>query len=163
SEYPCRPDARLDVTPLFREEFCVAAHQSLGLDRHVRASAGGVPELDMSSLAGLPVVAFSEGQRIRHITDFVLARAGVKPGKAPTTYGFPSALGLAAQGAGFVLLPELYARRELGRGYEKVRQYRLPADCAAYWTAAVCVRKAEILPDLVKTFISILKRCDPYA
>ncbi|MBR0107547.1 MAG: LysR family transcriptional regulator [Pyramidobacter sp.] len=163
AEYPSRSDPRLEVTPLFREAFCAVAHESLGLDRHVLCSRDGTGELVVRALSGLPAIAFSEGQRIRHITDFVLARAGVKPGKAPTTYGFPSALGLAAQGAGFVLLPELYARRELGRGYEKVRQYRLPADCAAYWTAAVCVRKAEILPDLVKTFISILKRCDPYA
>ena len=163
AEYPSRPDARLSVLPLFREPFCAAAHESFGLDGHLRPVPGGPDELDMAVLSTLPAVAFSEGQRIRHITDFAFARAGIAPKIVLTTYGSPSAMEIVERGAGFALLPERYAAREIERGRKKVRQYRLPAACAAYWTAAVCVRRAEILPDPVKTLISILKRCDPYA
>ena len=162
-EYPSRPDARLAITPLFREAFCVVAHESFVLDGRVRKTPDGGNELDMTALSELPCVAFSEGQRIRHIADFVFARAHVVPKVVLTTYGFPSAMEIVERGAGFALLPELYVRREIERGRKKVRHYPVPAACAAYWTAAVCVRRSEILPDPVKELISILKSRKPYA
>ena len=149
---------------LFTERFCVLAHERFGLDRRARRDQFGEPEIDLAKLSDVPLIAFSAGQRIRRVADFAFSQAGVQPKVALTTYGFPSAVELVAQGAGAALLPELYARRVLAsEQYKMIRRFRVPGQYAAEWTTAVCCRRSQKLPDPVKNLISILKRIDPYA
>ena len=154
----------LILRELFTERFCVIAHERFDLDRLAKRDRSGEPELDLAALAEIPLIAFSAGQRVRRVADFALSQAGVRPKVGLTTYGFPSAVDLVAQGAGAALLPELYARRALAQEqYKMIRRFRVPGQYAAEWTLAVCCRRSQKLPDPVKNLISILKRIDPYA
>lgn len=153
-EYPHQkePEGKsFTAIPLVHERFLLAAHEKFGLQ-----GEGPDQMIDLKQIGDLPLIRFSDQQRIRRISDFVLEQAGVNPPVALTTYGFPSALEFVAQGVGVALLPELYARKEAANR-KNLRLYALDPSIPAYWTSTACFYRSEYMPVTVERFLEVLK------
>lgn len=151
-KYPYRKEngKNLRVVSLLKENFCVAAHEKFSVAKEEEPQTA-----DPVKMAELPFIRFSENQRIRHITDFVMEMAGIAPASVLTVYGFPNALELAAQGVGAVVLPELYANM-CRQDHRQLRFYRIAPELSPYWISQVCYYQAEYLPVTVERFLEVL-------
>lgn len=153
-EYPYQkePEGKSFVAiPLVQERFCLAAHEKFSV-----ALQDSDQTADLNSIANLPFIRFSDQQRIRRISDFVLEQAKIAPPTALTTYGFPSALGFVSQGVGVTFLPERYAKNEVKES-GPVKLYAIDPRLPAYWTSTVCYYRSEYMPVTVEAFLEILK------
>ena len=153
-EYPYQkePEGKSFVAvPLVQERFLLAAHEKFSIP-----VCGPEQTADLKHMGDLPLIRFSDQQRIRRISDFVLEQAGAALPTALTTYGFPSVLDFVAQGVGAAILPELYLRKEIKTG-SPIRLYPLDPDLPAYWTSAVCYYQSEYMPVTVEAFLELLK------
>ena len=153
-EYPYQkePEGKSFVAvPLVQERFLLAAHEKFSIP-----VCGAEQTADLKHMGDLPLIRFSDQQRIRRISDFVLEQAGAALPTALTTYGFPSVLDFVAQGVGAAILPELYLRKEIKTG-SPIRLYPLDPALPAYWTSAVCYYQSEYMPVTVEAFLELLK------
>lgn len=153
-EYPYQkePEGKSFVAvPLVQERFLLAAHEKFSIP-----VCGPEQTADLKHMGDLPLIRFSDQQRIRRISDFVLEQAGAALPTALTTYGFPSVLDFVAQGVGAAILPELYLRKEIKTG-SPIRLYPLDPALPAYWTSAVCYYQSEYMPVTVEAFLELLK------
>ena len=75
------------------------------------------PELDPALLGDEPFLMVSPGQRIRQITDRVLAEAGVKPNIVLTSRNYELLRRLTGEGMGCMLLPSRYIGLLGGESY----------------------------------------------
>ena len=154
-EYPYKkePEGKsFAAIPLVQERFCLAAHERyyIGMQEDQKTA-------DLKTIADLPFIRFSDQQRIRKISDFVLERANSFPPTALVTYGFPSALEFVSQGVGVTFLPERYVKDQIREG-SPVRLYEIDSGLPAYWTSAVCYYRSEYMPVTVESFLEILKQ-----
>lgn len=151
SRYPHESDAgrkRLDYHPLYRDRFCVVAPPDFPLQREKNH-----PWLDTETLRGQPIIMFHSNQRIREITDRVLARANITPQIRMTVYGFPIALAQVAAGVGIAILPYGYMK-SLQRQYN-VKTFSLDPKLAAYWDIGLYFQRCEIMPFALKAFLDM--------
>lgn len=154
---------RLHYLSLLRESFCAVLPRQYALPGETAQQDGDFPVLEMRRLAGIPYVQFNDNQRIRHITDFVLAQAGLNPAVAVSTYGFPSVFQLVSSGMGFTFLPEQYVRRFVP-DLSGVQVYAIPGCYPAYWTSCVCYYQSDYMPVTVERFLELVKNAHfPYA
>lgn len=143
--------------PLMRERFCVIVSKAYSLDSDSKEiSSQMMSILDIQKLANIPYVRFTENQRIRHISDFILKQVGLHPPIALSTYGFPSAYELVSKGMGFTFLPELYVKNFLSKT-DDIQIYQIDSSYSAYWTAAVCYYQSDYMPVTVQRFLDLIK------
>lgn len=152
-EYPYQkePEGKNFITiPLIQERLLLAAHEKFHLEPEQWTQ-----KINLKQIQNLPLIRFSEQQRLRRIADYVLELAGVNPPTALTTYGFPSALDFADQGIGVIFLPELYARKE-AESRKQLRLYSLDEALPAYWTSAACYYQSEHMSKSLRAFLQML-------
>ena len=157
-EYPSKiglTSKKLVEKPLLKESFCIALHSKYGFLSESQDQT--LPVLPMEVLKHIPLIRFSERQRIRHICDFVFEQAGFFPPTALTTYSFPSALELAAQGVGAVILPEHYLKKQLDN-FKDLHVFLIDPAYHAYWISTVCYYQSDYLPVTVSTFLKCLEK-----
>ena len=149
-EFPgSRKETAKDVRreALMDEAFCLVAHRRFALPEDLG---------DGAALSGMPFIAFNEGQRIRAITDFALANAGIAVQRVVLTQSFPGALELAERGVGLTILPVHYVRRNLA-AKPVLSSYSLPSSWHAYWTTSMLWREGEYPNRLVHGLLPILR------
>ncbi len=148
--------------PVLRERLCVVAHEMFHLEADGGAENGDdFPLLDLKKISDIPFVRFSRNQRIRHISDFVLERAGIQVSTVVSVYGFPSALDCVSGGMGITFLPELYVRK-IQKDYPNLKCFRIDNSSAAYWTAAVCYYQSDYQPLALQSFLDLLKHTNSF-
>lgn len=111
------------------------------------------PELDPALLAGEPFLMVTPGQRIRHVTDRVLAAAGVNPHIILTSRNYETLRRLAAEGMGCTLIPRQYVGI-LGGGTYKPCYYMIPERYNAYWELSVVTLKDASLSRAAREFLA---------
>ena len=118
----------------------------------VRHEGAPYPELDPALLAGEPFLMVSRGQRIRHVTDRVLQKAGVSPQIVFTSRNYETLRRLASEGMGYTLVPQQYIGILGGEDYPTCR-YAIPARYDAYWELSVVTLKDAYLSRAAKAFL----------
>lgn len=145
---------KLRETAIIEDRFKIAIHSKYGILADNKEVS---PVLPLEALRDIPFIYFSERQRIRHICDYVFEQAGFYPPTAVTTYGFPSALELAASGVGAVMLPEYYLKQEADRQPE-LQIFSIDDKYHAYWTATVCYYDSDYRSVVIDSFLDCLKQ-----
>ncbi len=154
---------RLTYIPLIKEHLCVVVSKQYQLPFASEPENTHFPLLDLNNLAAIPYVQFNDNQRIRHITDFVLAKAEIHPSVAVSTYSFPSIFKLVSSGMGFTFLPEYYVRKFVS-DLSGVQVYGISPKYPAYWTSCVCYYQSDYMPVTVDRFLNLIKNVRfPYA
>lgn len=154
SRYPHESDIgrkRLDYRPLYRDRFCVVAPPDFPLRREEN-----YPWLDTETLQGQPLIMFHSNQRIREITDRVLARANITPQIRMTVYGFPIALAQVAAGVGIAILP--YGYMASVQGQYNVQVFSLDPKLSAYWDIGIYSQHGEIMTFALKAFVEMAEK-----
>ena len=127
----------LDFEALGRDPFLIAApHDERLAALAVQRPNAPHPELDPALLGGEPFLMVSPGQRIRQITDRVLAEAGVKPRVLLTSRNYELLRRLTSEGMGCMLLPSRYVGLLGGEGYQPA-YYMIPPKYRAWWALSV--------------------------
>ena len=85
------------------------------------------------------------GQRIRQITDRVLAEAGVKPNIVLTSRNYELLRRLTGEGMGCMLLPSRYIGLLGGESYRPA-YYMIPPKYRAWWALSVVRLREHIFP-----------------
>lgn len=161
NEYPAKPavfSKKLVEKVLLKERFCIVLHSKFGFLSE--SSDSEPPILPLEVLKNIPMIRFSERQRIRHICDFAFEQAGFFPPTALTTYSFPSALELAVQGVGAAVLPEHYLKKQLADSPD-LQVFLIDPSYHAYWTSTVCYYQSEYLSPAVSSFLDCLEEHFP--
>lgn len=157
NEYPAKTvinSKKLVEKTLLKEHFCIVLHSKYGFLSESPDSEP--PILPLEILKNIPMIRFSERQRIRHICDFAFEQAGFFPPTALTTYSFPSALELVAQGVGAAILPEHYLKKQL-TDFPDLQIFLIDPSYHAYWTSTVCYYQSDYLPPAVSSFLNCLE------
>ena len=158
-EYPIHEemqDHQIKKIPLFRERFLIAAHKEFGLNRFSGFCKDGQFEtLKLQVISSLPFVRFSENQRIRKISDFILKSGKIEPPAILSTYGFPSALELVNQKVGITFLPENYIKNSI-QNYENIQAFQIEDCPCAYWTAVAEYYPSAEQADLLEPLLELL-------
>ena len=132
---------------LLKEPFCLVAHEKFGL---------GEGTVDLRALEGMPFISFNDSQRIRRITDFAFANAGISVKRVVRTQSFPGAMELAERGIGLTVLPLYYVRNNLA-AKPCLHQYAIDPAYHAYWSACVYYRCGEYPDRLTQGVLPILR------
>ena len=114
------------------------------------------PELDPALLDGEPFLMVSPGQRIRQITDRVLAEAGVKPRVLLTSRNYELLRRLTSEGMGCMLLPSRYVGLLGGEGYQPA-YYMIPPKYRAWWALSVVRLREAYLSRAAEAFLASFK------
>lgn len=117
---------------------------------------GEFPELDPALLDGEPFLMVSKGQRIRLVTNRVLAQAGVTPQIVFTSRNYETLRRLASEGMGYTLVPRQYIGILGGNAYP-TRCYALPARYDAYWELSVVTLKDAYLSRAAKALLGCFR------
>ncbi|WP_124068078.1 LysR family transcriptional regulator [Clostridium sp. E02] len=81
------------------------------LERAIKKEGYPHPVLELKLLKNEPFIMVHKQQRIRHVSDYILSKAGIRrPNIVLTLKNYETALGMAGQGIGVTLLPDDYAR-----------------------------------------------------
>lgn len=100
------PQLQYDL--LAHEPFVAVLSREDPVCRQAKPQTSGYPLLDLALLADHPFILLRPEQRIRHVTDVILARAGISPHIRLTLRSFETAEALASEGMGVTLLPADY-------------------------------------------------------
>ncbi len=106
------PNPLLTNEFLSRDPFIIAlAADHPLIVKTIKKEGYSYPVLDLKLLKNEPFIMVHKQQRIRHVTDAILNKAGItRPDIILTLKNYETALGLAGQGIGVTLLPDDYAR-----------------------------------------------------
>ena len=127
----------LEFESLTRDPFLIAAPPDTHLSALAKQKEGApYPELDPALLGDEPFLMVSPGQRIRQITDRVLAEAGVKPNIVLTSRNYELLRRLTGEGMGCMLLPSRYIGLLGGESYRPA-YYMIPPKYRAWWALSV--------------------------
>ena len=138
-------DAGLTREVLHHDPFLIVAPPDNPYDAQaVRREGEDDPELDPALLAAEPFLMVSKGQRIRHVTDRVLARAGFAPQIVFTSRNYETLRRLASEGMGYTLAPRQYIGMLGGEQY-KTCCYAIPPRYEACWELSVVMLKDAYL------------------
>ena len=110
----------------------------------------------LSLLGGEPFLMVSPGQRIRQITDRVLAEAGVKPRVLLTSRNYELLRRLTSEGMGCMLLPSRYVGLLGGEGYQPA-YYMIPPKYRAWWALSVVRLREAYLSRAAEAFLASFK------
>ena len=113
------------------------------------------PVLDVKLLADQPLLTLLKEQRIRHVTDSVLKKAGIHPEIKFVSRNYMTLEKLAAEDIGFTLLPS---------DYVNVNRYDNPPvflsidkKYSAYWSLCITTLKGAFLSRADERFIQIIR------
>ena len=138
---------------LSRDPFLIAAPKDTPyLDRAVRRDGAPYPELDPALLADEPFLMVTQGQRIRQVTNRVLAAAGVSPRIVLTSRNYEMLRRLAAEGMGYTLVPRQYVGILGGESYAP-QYFMLPERLNAYWELSIVTLRDGYLSHAAKEFL----------
>ncbi|MDO4267578.1 MAG: LysR family transcriptional regulator [Eubacteriales bacterium] len=114
------------------------------------------PVLDLRHLKKERFLMLHKEQRIRQITDEVLAKAEIpNPDVALTLRNFETAQLLAAQGMGVMLVPAQYSL--IGTGNHEPARLSIPESYGAFWDLCTASLKNSFLSKADQLFIRLLK------
>ena len=114
------------------------------------------PVLDPALLAGESFLLVKHGQRIRQISDRILAAAGVTPTIVLSSRNYEMLRRLAAEGMGYTLVPRQYAGILGGDEYQP-QYFMIPEKYRAYWELSVVTLKDAYLSSAAKAFLACFK------
>lgn len=114
------------------------------------------PVLDPALLAGESFLLVKHGQRIRQISDRILAAAGVTPTIVLSSRNYEMLRRLAAEGMGYTLIPLQYAGILGGSEYQP-QYFMIPEKYRAYWELSVVTLKDTYLSSAAKAFLACFK------
>ncbi len=104
------PHPALSYEPLANDPFVIAIASNHPLISKAQAREGyPYPVLDLKLLQNEPFIMLHKQQRIRHITDAILAKARISPPVVLTLKNYETAQSLAGKGMGVTFLPNDYA------------------------------------------------------
>ncbi len=113
------------------------------------------PVLDVKLLADQPLLTLRKEQRIRHVTDSVLKKAGIHPEIKFISSNYMTLEKLAAQDIGFTLLPS---------DYVNINKYDNPPvflsidkKYSAYWNLCIATLKGAFLSRADQRFLDIIR------
>jgi len=142
---------------LSRDPFLIIAPQGNPHDdQAVRQEGAPYPMLDPALLDGEPFLMVAKGQRIRHVTDRVLASAGANVQTVFTSRNYETLRRLAAEGMGYTLVPQQYIGILGGEAYQPCC-YAIPERYDAYWELSVVTLKDAYLSRAAKAFLKAFK------
>lgn len=150
-------DSGLAHEVLRRDPFLLVAPPDNPHDAQATPSPDGeFPELDPALLAAEPFLMVTKGQRIRHVANRVLAKAGVTPQIVFTSRNYETLRRLASEGMGYTLVPRQYIGILGGEDYP-TRCYTIPRRYDAYWELSVVTLKDAYLSRAAKAFLKSLR------
>lgn len=114
------------------------------------------PVLDPALLDGEPFLMVTRGQRIRHVTDRVLARAGVTPQIVFTSRSYETLRRLAGEGMGYAFVPRQYIGILGGESYQP-QYFMIPEEYDAAWDLSVVTLKDAYLSRAARAFLRVFK------
>ena len=104
------PHSMLEYELLANDPFVIAMAKDNPLVQKAQKKDGyPYPVLDLKLLKNEPFIMLHRQQRIRHVTDAILAKANINPTIAFTLKNYETAQSLAGQGLGITFLPSDYA------------------------------------------------------
>jgi len=125
-------------------------------DHAIRREGAQEPELDPALLEGEPFLMVSRGQRIRHVSDRILAQAGIAPQIVFTSRNFETLRRLCAEGMGYTFIPRHYIGLLGGDAYRPAC-YAIPKRYNAFWELSVVTLKDAYLSRAAKAFLRSFK------
>ena len=147
----------LEFESLTRDPFLIAAPPDTHLSALAKQKEGApYPELDPAVLGDEPFLMVSPGQRIRQITDRVLAEAGVKPNIVLTSRNYELLRRLTGEGMGCMLLPSRYIGLLGGESYRPA-YYMIPPKYRAWWALSVVRLREAYLSRAAQAFLGSFK------
>ena len=146
---------QLSVSQLSHEPFVVVLSTDDPVCSRAVPQNGGRPMLDLHLLADHPFLLVHRSQRIRHVTDVILARAGITPHVRLTLRNFETAQALAAQGMGVTLLPADYVG--LVASEKKPAIFAIRPELDPGWSLCVETLRGGYLSHADQYFLSLLK------
>lgn len=142
---------------LCRDPFLIVAPPDNPYDAQAIPSPDGeFPELDPALLASEPFLMVSRGQRIRLVTDRMLAMAGITPQVVFTSRNYETLRRLASEGMGYTLVPRQYIGILGGNAYP-TRCYAIPARYDAYWELSVVTLKDAYLSRAARSLLGCFR------
>lgn len=123
----------------------------------VQRAGEELPELDPALLAGEPFLMVTKGQRIRHVADRVLQKAGVSPQIVFTSRNYETLRRLCAEGMGYTFVPRHYAGLLGGEAYRPL-YYAIPERYDAFWELSVVTLKDAYLSRAAKAFLAEFRK-----
>ena len=127
------------------------------MDKPVLPEGETLYQLDPAHLSGEPFLMVSKGQRIRHVTDRVLAKAGISPKIVFVSRNFETLRRLCAEGMGYTFIPSHYIGLLGGESYQPTC-YSIPEHYNAYWDLSVVTLKDAYLSRAAKAFLKSFKK-----
>lgn len=104
------PHPMLMYELLAKDPFIIAISKEHPLIQKAQVKDGyPYPVLDLKLLKNEPFIMLHRAQRIRHVTDAILAQAKINPPVVLTLKNYETAQSLAGQGLGITFLPRDYA------------------------------------------------------
>lgn len=141
---------------LRRDPFLIVAPPDNPYDvQAVHRDGTPYPELDPVLLAGEPFLMVARGQRIRYVTDRVLAKAGFVPQIVLTSRNYETLRRLAGEGMGYTLAPMQYIGVLGGEQY-RTCCYAIPPQYEAWWELSVVTLKDGYLSRAARAFVQAL-------
>ena len=147
-----KPRGELEILLIVLGVLCLGLGAALAVQRPNAPH----PELDPALLGGEPFLMVSPGQRIRQITDRVLAEAGVKPRVLLTSRNYELLRRLTSEGMGCMLLPSRYVGLLGGEGYQPA-YYMIPPKYRAWWALSVVRLREAYLSRAAEAFLASFK------
>ena len=143
----------LSCEVLSRDPFLIAAPTDTPYCKQAQIVDGlPYPVLDPALLAGESFLLVKHGQRIRQISDRVLASAGVTPKIVLSSRNYEMLRRLAARGMGYTLVPRQYAGILGGDEYQP-QYFLIPEKYRAYWELSVVTLKDTYLSKAARAFL----------
>ncbi|SFG79963.1 LysR family transcriptional regulator [Oribacterium sp. WCC10] len=150
----------LNYEILARHPFLVAISRNNPLVQQAVVTEGyPYPVLDVKLLGDQPLLTLHKEQRIRHVTDSVLKKAGIHPEIKFVSRNYMTLEKLAAEDIGFTLLPS---------DYVNVNKYDNPPaflsiddKYSAYWSLCITTLKGAFLSRADQRFIQIIREKVP--
>ena len=143
---------------LNHDPFYIATPPDARFEKMAQSVAGeALLQLDPSKLTGEPFLMVSHGQRIRKITDRVLAEAGIQPTVVLTSRNYELLRRLTAEGMGCMMLPRRYIGLLGGESYRPA-YYSIPARYRAWWELSAVTLEGAYLSRAAQAFLESFKQ-----
>lgn len=138
------PGSGVEFYLLHRDPFVLATKKDHPLCREQRVVPGyEFPVVELARFVDEPFILVTRGQRIRQVSELILARSGVAPTVALSTKSFETARRLAFQGIGVTFVPRQYI--DIFHSDYRGDYFSLENSCHPYWTLGIAVSKSGYL------------------
>lgn len=155
--YDVLANPSLQYEVLKRYSFIIAMSRNNPLTEKAVPTPGyPYPVLDVKLLADQPLLTLHKEQRIRHVTDSVLRKAGIQPEIRLLCRNYMSLEKLAAEGMGVTMLPSEYVA---ANSFENPPAFfSIDASYPAYWDLCIATLKGAFLSKADEYLLEILRK-----